>query len=261
MSMTVTAVCRICGASGELTVEDYVYNDRVFLTATVGFYACPGCVQLEEERRAREYKQQRDAELQYKWDCDYRKRFAISNFGIYELPYDPKHPKANSALDAWIGEHRYRSLWIAGHTGLCKSRLVQKWGLEMLKSRTVQYWPAADLLNHLSGNAKRLDEVIWSVYRADLLILDDLGTETITEAKYKYLFAILDRRYLGFNQARHHQRSDHPEFHWGGDGKRLGAQIWVTTMDDGSRFVQGMGADGPAALRRISEMCEFWEKF
>lgn len=256
------AFCRKCGRSFQYLMARDVYFIPSLREAELQYALCPECSHQQREEEARRAVELRIQEQEQALAADYSRRYRESNLAEYALDYDPNHPHANPELDRWISENRYRSLWIAGRTGLCKSRLLQKYAREMLKTRSVQYWASFDLLAMLSSRSKEIEPLMRRLYSVDLLIIDDLGKEIMTPAKSKYLFNLIDRRRIGFEIARRRQNDDDPEFRFLSRERRTGAQLWVSTNDNGSGLLSGFSPqDGPAVLRRLSEMCKLYEKF
>ena len=249
MKLEVNAVCYDCKQAFLLEMEEADYHSDLRNTL-LRYATCPAC----ERRRMREYEEQehRKQEARRRAECaaKYAEWSQASRLDIYALGYDPADSRANPELFRWVANHKHECLWIAGKTGLCKSRILQYYARQALYYQSVQYWCTMDLLNHLAENAKNIDKLLWQIYRTDLLILDDLGKENVSPAKMKYLFNILDRRYSGLDQYRR-----------GFTGRILGWQVWISTNDNGSGLMNAMGADGAPVIRRLQEMCEVWDRW
>lgn len=72
------------------------------------------------------------------------------------------------------------------------------------KGKTVLYQTAPLLLESvinykMSKSKNNLDDIYSSVLNCDLLIIDDLGTESLNSLKLSELFTILNTRILNFN--------------------------------------------------------------
>lgn len=248
--MIVNAKCSSCGAGFEYQMDSAVYANEDIREVELRYAKCPAC--LEREREAQEAREKESAEAKRRalLAAQYEDRKKASNLEQYYLPYDPADPRGNPELFHWFGEHRNESLWIAGRTGLCKTRITQFYARHALKTQTVQYWNTSDLLNRLAENAKQLTPLLNGVCHAELLILNDLGKENMTPAKSKYLFDIIDKRYIGQDQYRH------------GYLKRFyGRQLWITTNDNGDALVESLGREAAPMIRRLQETCEVWEQF
>ncbi|MCL2855975.1 MAG: ATP-binding protein [Defluviitaleaceae bacterium] len=96
----------------------------------------------------------------------------------------------------------FENLLLYGETGLGKTHLSNCIAREMLnKGRTVLYTSASQLFRHVEdlrfgrGGAKNAD-VLNMAYDADLLIIDDLGTEFITTVTTTELFNFINIRLL-----------------------------------------------------------------
>ena len=92
-----------------------------------------------------------------------------------------------------------KSLLFTGDTGLGKTFLSNCVAERLLKKqKTIIYQTVPmlmDLINMSKYNQERINEYE-KVFNCDLLILDDLGTETLTNAKNTELFNIINTRIL-----------------------------------------------------------------
>ena len=99
----------------------------------------------------------------------------------------------------------YKNLLFTGNTGLGKTFLSNCIANEVLKNgRTVLYQTAPVLLENiidykLSKQKSNLEDINKSVLETDLLIIDDLGTETLNNMKLSELFTIINTRILNLN--------------------------------------------------------------
>ncbi len=98
----------------------------------------------------------------------------------------------------------YRNLFFYGTVGTGKSFLSGCVAKELMdQGHAVIYFGAAglfDLLSSVSFNAKNRDErqnTYSDLYRCDLLIIDDLGTELTNQFTASQLFSLLNERHLG----------------------------------------------------------------
>lgn len=252
-----------CGQAYGFSVSPSVWDDPLMQQALIDAACCGQCRERNErEQREIEQKQEleaRKAELA----LSYSRRYAASNLDKYRMSYDPQHPGANPELFEFVGANIDYTLWLAGHTGLCKTRILHHFAVEAMKTRSVVYWPCNDLMNYLSTNSKIIHHIIQQILQAELLIIDDVGKETVTEAKLKYLFHIVDRRYNAWDQLKKLNSGKlNPLWLPRRKEGRLGAQLWLSTNDDGSEVKRNMGPlDGPPFIRRLQEMSEVWEKF
>ncbi len=74
------------------------------------------------------------------------------------------------------------------------------------KGKTVLYQTSPVLLENIidykiNKNKTSSDNIYKSVLESDLLIIDDLGTETLNSMKLSELFTILNTRILNFNKS------------------------------------------------------------
>ena len=99
----------------------------------------------------------------------------------------------------------YKNLLFSGNTGLGKTFLSNCIANEILKmGKTVLYQTAPVLLENiidykLNKQKANLEDINKSVLETDLLIIDDLGTETLNSMKLSELFTIINTRILNLN--------------------------------------------------------------
>ena len=99
----------------------------------------------------------------------------------------------------------YKNLLFSGNTGLGKTFLSNCIANEILKmGKTVLYQTAPVLLENiidykLNKQKANLENINKSVLETDLLIIDDLGTETLNSMKLSELFTIINTRILNLN--------------------------------------------------------------
>ena len=99
----------------------------------------------------------------------------------------------------------YKNLLFSGNTGLGKTFLSNCIANEVLKmGKTVLYQTAPVLLENiidykLNKQKANLEDINKSVLETDLLIIDDLGTETLNSMKLSELFTIINTRILNLN--------------------------------------------------------------
>lgn len=100
---------------------------------------------------------------------------------------------------------KQKNLLFIGNTGLGKTFMTNCIAAEILKmGKTVLYQTAPMLLESvinykMSKQKNTLDDICKSVLEADLLIIDDLGTESLNSMKLSELFTILNTRILNLN--------------------------------------------------------------
>ena len=99
----------------------------------------------------------------------------------------------------------YKNLLFSGNTGLGKTFLSNCIANEVLKlGKTVLYQTAPVLLENiidykLNKQKANLEDINKSVLETDLLIIDDLGTESLNSMKLSELFTIINTRILNLN--------------------------------------------------------------
>ncbi len=98
-----------------------------------------------------------------------------------------------------------KNLLFTGNTGLGKTFMSNSIAQELLKAgKTVLYQTAPILLENvidykMSKQKNPNDNIYQSVLTVDLLIIDDLGTESLNSMKLSELFTILNTRILNLN--------------------------------------------------------------
>ena len=97
-----------------------------------------------------------------------------------------------------------QNLLFTGNTGLGKTFLSNCIAKEMLqKGKTVLYQTAPVMFDSIQdtkfGKENTNIDLLDNIYNVDLLIIDDLGTEKITETKISELFTIINTRLLNSN--------------------------------------------------------------
>lgn len=228
---------------------------------------CPAAECQENQRRkneAAELEAEAREEQNRRLD-DARRRLDESGLLRYELGFDADHASANRKLWSWMYMHLDFSVWIYGQTGRCKTRVIQDAAREAVKSRSVRYWPVYDLAARLTETSKRPEAQLFDIYDADLLILDDLGAANMTAARLTALTAIVDRRYIGWDQVRRRQHSDTAQFNLFSLIRRrgLGGQLWITSQVPPDDLIAELAAinatDAAALVRRLADMCVIHE--
>ena len=194
-----------------------------------------------------------------------RQRLDESGLLRYELGFDPGRPDANRALWSWMNTHLEHSVWIYGQTGCGKTRVIQDAAREAVKDRSVRYWPTYDLAARLTETAKRPEAQLFDIYDADLLVLDDLGVANMTAARLTALTAIVDRRYIGWDQVRRRQHAETATFNLYSlvRLRGLGGQIWITSQVPPDELITELATinatDAAALVRRLADMCVIHE--
>lgn len=100
---------------------------------------------------------------------------------------------------------KQKNLLFVGNTGLGKTFMTNCIASEILKKgKTVLYQTAPVLLESvinykMSKQKDSLENIYKSVLETDLLIIDDLGTESLNSMKLSELFTILNTRILNLN--------------------------------------------------------------
>lgn len=221
----------------------------------------PDCMAKLERSKADVEREAEIVRQKQKTAEELEARIAESNLREYELGFDPHFHEANTALAAWMIRNLDRSVWIYGDTGRGKTRVTQHAARIAVRDRSVRFWPAYDLAARLTEVSKHPESTLRDIYGADLLILDDLGVSNATESRLTSLAAIVDRRYIGWDQVRRAQGSEQPTFGWSSYGRRsaFGGQIWITSQagpeELAGKLAAVNAANAAALVRRLADMC------
>ena len=145
--------------------------------------------------------------------------------------------KGNSKLIEWLRGNYQQSLYIAGDYRIGKTRAVCYAGLNLAKrGQRVLFLPSQDFARNVSRQWQdNATDPIFSTYKYDLVILDDLGKEKPTERTAEALQALIDSRYR--------------------DNKR----IWITSNYKLSIISTRFGDVGKAMSARLLDICLSWE--
>lgn len=249
--------CTRCGTLFNAQNLDWMSDD--LLKRYAEDIVCGDCSKQAERSAAAKREQMEIDERRRRLMDDYAQRIADSQLDTYAISYNDEFPSANRELMRWTMRHIDECVWIVGETGKCKTRVIQAAAREAARDRTVRYWPVSDLAARLLETAKRPEATLWDCYRAGLLILDDLGKESLTAARVAAIEAIVDHRYMGWDQACNKQHTNSPTFGLFTYTQTIGGQIWITSQVEPEIVVQRLSAvnqaDAAAIVRRLSEMC------
>ena len=250
-------VCPVC----RMPHTQEVVSERMAGVLEFAPQVCPKCSPAYDMKKA---EMQRETEIELakrKALEDADRRLEESQLAAYELGFDPQHPQANRPLASWMVSHIDHCVWLYGPTGRGKTRAIQEAARIAVKDRSVRYWPAYDLAARLTETSKHPEAQLHDIFFADLLVLDDLGVANLTEARLVSLVAIVDRRYIGWDQVRRRQGRETPTFGWSAFGykRQLGGQIWITSQVPPEEMVRRLSAvsatDAAALVRRLADMC------
>ena len=132
-----------------------------------------------------------------------------TNVELYKSEISPKENMELLKEKAWnfinnFDDPTEKNILFTGNTGLGKTFLSNCIAKEVLeKGKTVLYQTAPvmfdNILDTRFGKEGTNIDLIDNIYNVDLLIIDDLGTEKITETKISELFTIINTRSLNSN--------------------------------------------------------------
>lgn len=133
----------------------------------------------------------------------------IPNPELYKSDISPKENIELLREKAWNFINNFdnpleQNLLFTGNTGLGKTFLSNCIAKEILKKEKTVLYQTAPIMFDTIQDAKFSKEntnidLLDNIYNVDLLIIDDLGTEKITESKISELFTIINTRLLNFN--------------------------------------------------------------
>jgi DNA replication protein DnaC len=209
-------------------------NSEFAVTVLAGFpnwgpRFCPPCQLIQENR----LKTERDAE-------DLRNRFRASGIEQQYCQYDQERDRFS--LLPWILERQDKSLCISGQYQLGKTHCVAHAGYKMLVAGVgVRFVRCGEWMRNVAAmmgrDMEEAELMISRAKRADLLILDDLGKEKLTDRGGEVLFGLIDER------------------------ERRGKSTWITTNHDGNGLEEKLGFDrGPAIVARLRRGYHVWRK-
>lgn len=143
------------------------------------------------------------------------------NFGTFSLEYYSKEPYEDKEMTPYENAERlykkaqkfvdnfesiHDNLLIYGDTGLGKTFLSNCIAKEILdKGHSVLYLSSNELfkdvlsdylMSHNTTNIKALESIYEYIYKSDLLIIDDLGSEVLSSFVKSQLFEIINKRML-----------------------------------------------------------------
>lgn len=258
-TFTAVMTCPICG--GHHTQDGLSEEAARFLESNPQVCGRPDCLAKQAQKNADTAREIAMAAAKNKAAEELDVRIEESNLRDYELGFDPDYCGANTALAGWMMRNLDHSVWVYGETGRGKTRTMQHAARTAIRDRSVRYWPAFDLAARLTEVSKHPEATLRDIYAADLLILDDVGVSNLTESRLTALTAIVDRRYIGWDQVRRAQGGETATFGWSSYDRRrtLGGQIWITSQASPEELIGRLAAvnaaNAAALVRRLADMC------
>lgn len=185
-------------------------------------------------------------------------RRAESRIDQHFLPFDSDHSSANHALMHWMGNHVNESVLLASPSGAGKTRVLCHYALKELSRGTVLYYRSADMMDDLAAAFTRKESygkhLLWKISTVDLLIIDDLFKEAISDTRIMRLWQIIDQRYIAWEQEKMIRAGR--GFQW----QKRGWKTWISTNWGADELVARMGEqNGAPILRRMIDMCQIWK--
>jgi len=244
--------CKRCGTPVTVLLPADVWREPVLREAHRANSRCSPC--LEAKRREEEARQRKLAEEARRAElaATYRERRKLSKIDDYVLPFDPGHPKANRALWEWMSPRAAdRSVLLSGESGLGKTRVLSAFAERALETKGVVYRTAADLCDELGAAFLRKEAwgqtLLESFKRADLLVIDDLGKEAMSDSRVMRLWQLIDARYAASVQQL------------AGRVPRYGRQVWISSNWPAGQLIERMGrVNAEPILRRLLDIAEIW---
>jgi DNA replication protein DnaC len=214
--------CCDCGVEMETFIGEEVDQETAELAKQIKVILCDGCFEIRQRKDTAALN--RRAHLA---------RVQASNIPAEIIAWDPAI--GNNTLKKQILDYRNYWLWIAGPSGICKTRAVCAVADRMLADPAepvIYYYRAVDLAERVTaeftGRQKSAAAFKTELCRADLLIIDDLGKEKLTERGAEFLYSVIDARYIS------------------------GRRLWITTNVNGQELETRLGEP---VLRRLREKC------
>ena len=120
----------------------------------------------------------------------------FDTFDFSARPSLPKQKVLELARGAWIDQHM--NCCLIGGSGTGKTHVATAWGLALCRlGKRVKFITAAGLVLQLeeAQQQHRLDRLLSSLERLDLLIVDELGYLSFSRAGAELLFQVFAERY------------------------------------------------------------------
>lgn len=167
----------------------------------------PECEEMNERREWESMR--RDARVEtLRERSGLSKRMKGYTFANFDKFADASAVKAFEKVTAYTDDWEEnkeagRGLYLCGGVGAGKTHLAVAVMNELIRRKKVPslFVTVPELLDNLRGAyndpARNLDEWMEAVKNADLLLLDDLGSERPTEWVQERIFVIVNHRYLG----------------------------------------------------------------
>jgi DNA replication protein DnaC len=171
-----------------------------------------------------------------------------------------KRPYLQAALkkvEKWSPKIR-KGFYFYGNPGSGKTRLLKGLGLKWaLKGVTVQFWPVTELIaafKKFDLGSAQMDAIRKKIVEAQILILDDFGTEGTTEFVSGELLRIIDERSSRYPGSLHISSNMHP--------KMIGDEYGLRITDRLKDLVQSMELNDPSyrGKTREDDTGKFWDE-
>lgn len=161
---------------------------------------------------------------------------------IPELYYEAwDMQKGNNKLFDFVNTNSDNSLFICSvQSGMCKTRAVCAVALEEANDKNIslEFWTSSQLTRTLTGlygtSVSEADAMMRRLCRLDLLIIDDLCKDKLTDRASELIFDLIDSRFS--NRKR----------------------TWITANFGGQDLEERFGERGMYLRRRIKEGFAFW---
>ncbi len=260
-TVKVMTKCVGCGDEFFMALAPGVANEPMLLEANRRVARCAVCRRKEEaEDKKREEERQNRVKLA-QLEQNYEQRRRDSQLDKVCLGWDGDHPGANLELFRWM-ESRWRSadgIMMKDETGKGKSRILQHFGYEFLRTEgSVYYARATQLAEEIAAefgrSAVKGEQFVKSLYRFDLLIIDDFGQEALTDSRIPRLWDLIDMRYTQTERRRNIRSGRHNPLYDRPTG--YGARLWISTNSGALEMARRFGDRGDSLVRRLVETCE-----
>jgi DNA replication protein DnaC len=221
-------ICPLCKTEFEITSIPPGFEK--LMAGLASRVACDACDEQQQKQEA-EKRSAKDREI------------FLSRSRLPQSLIEWDSRLGNNNLLAWVNEHVSESLYIPGTYGICKTRAIcaaayQNKALHPFMKFYTSSGLISEIMGYYSEGVREVNEFKEMICSLDLLIMDDLGKEKITDRAGELLFDLIDSFYVG-------------------RGK-----LWITTNQTSrEELIEKLGADrGMGIIRRIAEKCRQYNK-
>lgn len=233
-------LCRECGKLtpfniGDENPEEISALGEAIIESAKRLVLCPECE--AEKKRSVAMREQKEADAAR--ESEKQIKLQESRLpALYCEDWDMS--KGNNQLLEFVRQNADKSMFICStESGICKTRAVCAIGFELANCGCrLEFWKSTVLSRTLTAlygtSVSEADALMSRLSRLDVLIIDDLCKEKLTDRAGELLFDLIDER---FSQRR---------------------RTWVTANFGGPDLEERFGERGAYLRRRIREGFVFW---